>query len=360
MKERIFLTHVLPYNLIAAKGLSFAACNFSFNLMSGGGFDKVYSTMPPYVSGKLSVNNEAYELIYSPLHKMGGILGKLAFIHDQWLVFRRIPNDASLWLYNLCQLNFILVILLRLFKRKVKVNVIELDFTPSPKFSVLGLCLYLMNHSNGMICLAQSQLFVNKNMACLPGVVPLDAGTSPNIIKPDYTFLLSGVLNEPIALLSKVIEAFASTPNFKLYITGSPTNEEVLKKMIEGHHNIIYMGQLPYIKYLKLLDSVTFQLSTRDPLHPDNKCNFPSKIIEALLHNRIVVSTIRYPQLDDARCLDIDADNIKDGLRKIAGLSESELIKYANQSDIVKKQFSPHIWFETMKIIESYEDIYIS
>ena len=355
MKERIFLTHILPYNMIATKGLSFAACNFSFNLMSGGGFDKVYSIMPHYVSGKLSVDNKAYELIYSPLHKKGGIFGKLASIHDQWLVFRRIPNDASLWLYNLCQLNFILVILLRLFKRKVKVNVIELDFTPSKKLSVLGLCLYLMNHSNGMICLAQSQLFVNKNRACLPGVVPLNSGTFPYITKPDYTFLLSGVLTEPIALLSKVIEAFASTPDFKLHITGSPTNEEVLTKMTKDHHNIIYHGQLPFNDYLKILDSVTFQLSTRDPLHPDNMCNFPSKIIEALLHNRIVVSTIKYPQLDDVRCLDIDADNIIDGLRKIAGLPESELIRYANQSDIVKKQFSPLIWLETMKIIESYE-----
>lgn len=346
--------------MITAKRLSFAACNFSFNLMSGGGFDKVYSTMPTYVSGQLSVDDEGFELIYSPLLRKGKTSGILASIHDQWLVFMRIPNDASLWLYNLCQLNFVLVILLRFFKRKVKVNVIELDFTPSRKLSVLGLCLYLMNHSNGMICLAQSKMFRNKNKACLPGVVPLNSGTSPHIAKPDYTFLLSGVLSEPIALLSRVIDAFVSTPDFELHITGSPTNDADLKKMTKGHHNIIYHGQLSFNAYIKLLDSVTFQLSTRDPLHPDNECNFPSKIIEALLHNRIVVSTISYPQLDSLRYIDIDADNIKDDLKKIADLSESEIIKYANQSDIVKKQFSPHIWFETMKKIESYEEIYIS
>ena len=134
-----------------------------------------------------------------------------------------------------------------------------------------------------------------------------------------------------------------------------PTIDADLNELTKDHQNITYHGQLAVNEYLKLLDEVTFQLSTRDPLHPDNMCNFPSKIIEALLHNRIVVSTIRYPQLGNVRCLDIDADNMIDGLREIAKLSDLDLLRYANQSDIVKKQFSPLVWFETMTIIENNE-----
>ncbi len=45
-KYRIFWTCILPDHLIARYGLSFAACNFSYNLMSDCAFDKVYSSMP--------------------------------------------------------------------------------------------------------------------------------------------------------------------------------------------------------------------------------------------------------------------------------------------------------------------------
>jgi hypothetical protein len=43
---RIFQTFLLPDDLVAKYKLSFAAANFSRNLMQGGGFDKVYSLMP--------------------------------------------------------------------------------------------------------------------------------------------------------------------------------------------------------------------------------------------------------------------------------------------------------------------------
>ena len=58
---RIFLTHILPEHLVAEYHLSFAACNFSRNLMSGGGFDKVYSIMPLFVCGEMKIVEPAYD-----------------------------------------------------------------------------------------------------------------------------------------------------------------------------------------------------------------------------------------------------------------------------------------------------------
>lgn len=76
---RIFLTHILPEHLVAEYHLSFAACNFSRNLMSGGGFDKVYSIMPLFVCGEMKTFKEPdNELVYSSLRRKGG--GKISNI----------------------------------------------------------------------------------------------------------------------------------------------------------------------------------------------------------------------------------------------------------------------------------------
>lgn len=60
--QRIFVTHILPSDKILKYNLSVAACNFSFNLIEGNIFDKVFSILPTFVSGKI----EPFEgLIYS-------------------------------------------------------------------------------------------------------------------------------------------------------------------------------------------------------------------------------------------------------------------------------------------------------
>lgn len=73
-KYRIFWTCILPEHLIAQYRLSFAACNFSYNLMSGCAFDKVYSSMPLYVGGEMSkeaFSDKRFELIYDRWRKAG-------------------------------------------------------------------------------------------------------------------------------------------------------------------------------------------------------------------------------------------------------------------------------------------------
>lgn len=72
MNYRIFWTCILPEHLIAEHALSFAACNFSFNLMSGGMFDKVYSSLPLYVSGEMqqeAFEDKRFKLIYDKWRK---------------------------------------------------------------------------------------------------------------------------------------------------------------------------------------------------------------------------------------------------------------------------------------------------
>ncbi len=75
-KYRIFWTCILPEHLIAQYRLSFAACNFSYNLMSGCAFDKVYSSMPLYVGGEMSkeaFSDKRFELIYDRWRTAGTV-----------------------------------------------------------------------------------------------------------------------------------------------------------------------------------------------------------------------------------------------------------------------------------------------
>lgn len=356
MKNRFYRAGVLPESLIKKYRLSFAACNFSFNLMSGGGFDKVFSILPLYVGGEMqqeAYNDSRFELVYDKLRLKRGVWQKLAAFKEQWTVFKLIPKESSLWFYNLNTLNALLFLLLKVFKPSVQLNVIVLDFTPVVSgFGLNWIYLKLINMAHGRICLANSPLFKAKNSVILPGVVPNSDNKYPLIETPNKTFLLSGAINETIAQTSMVLDAFAHLSDCELHVTGTG-DTELVEEYASKYPNIHWHGQLPFNKYLELLHSVTFQLSTRDQKMPENQCNFPSKIIEALLHNRAIVSTIHYPQLDSVKYFEISSDSILEDIRKIASMPSECVNDYVNQGYIVSERFSTKIWNETMTIIEN-------
>lgn len=356
---RIFLTTLLPEHLIGKHNLSFAACNFSRNLMSGGGFDKTYSILPLFVQGEVepeAYQDQGYELIYAKnLRKLGRKLTLLACMVEQWRQFCKIPRGAKVWTYNLTTLSVLTVLLLKLFKPSVQVNVIVLDFTPVQKgLGLNSFFLKFINAAHGNICLANSALFTCKNRVILPGVVPAQCGEEPRITAPNRKFLLSGALNEVIAQVSMVLKVFAQLPNCELHITGTPEDEALIRKYAEQYPHIIYHGKLSFQAYLDLMHSCTYQLSTRDSRYPENQCNFPSKVIEALLHNRIVVSTIDYKQLTGVRYFKVGSnpDVFKENLQQLVGMDNLQLLNYANQGKRVEELFSTEVWNRTMSGIE--------
>lgn len=359
MRQRIFWTCVLPEHLIAVHGLSFAACNFSFSLMSGGVFDKVYSSMPIYVGGEMqpeAFTDRRFTLEYDRWRKKRGICRKLATFKEQYAIFRHIPNGSSVWFYNLNTLNALLFLLLKWFKSSVQLNVIVLDFTPVVKgFGLNQIYLRLINRAHGRICLASSELFCKENSVVLPGVVPSSDEKYPEIKNIKKSFLLSGALSEEISMLPTVLEVFSEMPDCELYITGSRGDEQLIQQYSGKYANIHWYGQLHFKDYLELLHDITFQLSTRDIRYPENQCNFPSKIIEALLHNRIVISTIEYPQLEGVRYITVNPskEGLLNGIKAVTRLMEKDILSYANQGDFVRQRFSCNVWKDYMIRIEN-------
>lgn len=319
----------------------------------------MYSTMPLFVGGEMdkeAFEDGRFELVYDKLRKKGGFWQKFAALKEQWTIFREIPKRSSIWFYNLNVLSALLFVLLKVFKPSVQLNVIVLDYTPAKSWREQNYWyLKLINSANGRICLAHSPLFKQNNSVTLPGVVPAQNEEFPLVVKPAMSFLLSGMLLPEIAQLEMVLKTFAELPQCELHITGTKGDEEMLNEYANKYVNIHWHGQIPYKEYLDLLHSVTFLLSTRDPEMPENQCNFPSKIIESLLHNRIIISTIEYKQIDNIKYFKATSQQefFKQHIDAIAQMSSKFLMEYANQGKKVAEMFSTKVWNETMKMIES-------
>ena len=207
---RYFQSFILPEELVRHYNLSFAAANFTRNLISSGVFDEVISLMPTSVKGDLRLIDElGYNVLYSNWRKRGYLFAKLAIFHEQVMLFRQIRKEDSIWFYNLNLMNSLLFILLRIFKRSVKRQVIVLDFNPGHNWKSQHFWyLKLINRADGLICLADSHLFTCLNQTILPGVVRSHGQKYPPIVTLNKEFLLSGVISQAIASTKMILEAF--------------------------------------------------------------------------------------------------------------------------------------------------------
>lgn len=354
--KRVYVTHIVPREKTIELKVSLSATNFNYNLIDGGIFDKTYSILPAFVTGKHHFeNSNNIEYIYSKWRCKNRIARKLAPLIENILLYRRIEKDTSVWFYNVTTLNVLIMLLLLLFRRRsVQVNLIILDYTPT---EFIHKCfLPIINKCHGRICLSTSKLFNRNNLVNLPGVVPFDGKEHKTTTAINNEFLISGALNENIASTSMLLEAFSKMHECTLHITtGRPDG---YKKLIEPYtakyKNIIFHNTLNDNEFKTLLENVTYIFSTRNPECPENQCNFPSKIIEALLFNKIVISTIHYPQIDGIKYFKVSSklDCFIKEIKDIVSMDKKELIKYANQSQLVKERFNTQVWNEVMLKIE--------
>ena len=358
---RILISHILPKEKALKYNQSIAAHLFCYNLINGNLFDRVYSILPSIHIDRtdLQYSDTRIQVMYSNLRNSRLGLKVAFFIEDIELMFK-IPPKSTIWFYNLNILSVLLFWFLKLFRPSVSLNIILLDYTPGAKgikFLKEKLLSFSINKADGMIQLAINKLFKVKNSMCLPGVVPNDAIFYPKVKRIVPEFLISGVLTDNIAMLTMLLEAFSSMPQVTLHITGRAPDSEIISDYTKKYKNIIYHGLVDYGEYLNILHSIPFLLSTRDPRYPENRCNFPSKIIEALLHNRIIVSTLHYPQLNGIKYYEVPADlsGFKAKLLEIVNIPYDIQITYANQAEDVRRRFNTKVWNESMTKIENKE-----
>lgn len=352
---RYFIAHALPHNLCLKYNTSVASSNFTWPLINSNVFDQCFSILPINVWGNID-DIHMNDLAYNRYLRSSKYFHLLAPIWENIMLFPKIKKGGSVWFYNISILNIVLYFLLKWFKPSVKLNVMILDFmNPEKKSKLDSLILWALNHADGTIRLSNWEQFTCDNSICLPGVVPTDSPEYPRQDAINKSFLLSGLLREDISQINLVIDAFSRLPDVDLYISGFANDEDKIKERCKSYTNIHFLGCIEYNRYTDLLHHVSFVMSMRNPKLVENKCNFPSKIIEAILHNRIIVSTIHYEQLNGLRYFEVSSDcnSLVTDIQRIISLDKEELMLFANQAEYAKKHFSPVAWDMAMKTIES-------
>jgi hypothetical protein len=355
MFKRVFVTHVVPKQLIEKLHVSMAANYFSYNLIDENCFDEIFSLVPTNINDKVIAENSSVTYLQSRFIANSGIFKVLNILLDNVKLFKKISKNSNVWFYNLTHQTIFVFLLLKFFKINTKVFVILLDFTPpTNKFSLQSFIFNQINKSNGIISLTNNNKLLNNNTIVLPGLAPEEKDLKiQNTI--NNTFLLSGILSKN-RCPELILNVFSKFSEYELMITGRIEDEILVEKYINKFKNIKYLGLLGYDDYLKVLEKVTFSINSRDPTYEENNFNFPSKTIEHLLHNKVIISTMEYSELEGIHYFYVKptVDDFMLFFNGLKSIDKSLLIeKYVNQSQKVSELFGVSRWIKSFKELEN-------
>lgn len=350
-KSRCFICSIIPNKFIPTVKASQAANNFCSALIEGNCFDTTVSIIPPAWSNK-DIPKQENHIKYLQSHSKYKIIQNLMLIINNIKAARLVRKKKDIWFYNITKSNILCFIILR-YILHINTYVILLDLTPSKKiFSINKWVPTLLKHSQGVISLSSRIPSSNKNTQYIAGVVPdKNINQSTTQIKKPLSFLFSGVLDNHTGI-DLAINVFKKNPNLHLIISGLG---DISKFHIENCKNIDYKGYLSYNDYLKIYDEVDVCLSLRNPHYQENSYNFPSKILEYFCHGKIVLSTIKYPEINEFSYITCNYNEyeLEKVIKKIAEMDESELNIYSNNKNNLLSFFSTQYWANTFNLIES-------
>lgn len=108
----------------------------------------------------------------------------------------------------------------------------------------------------------------------------------------DIIFLYAGTL-EPVTGIDLLLDAFdgLSGHQFQLWISGKGSLLETVKGAAKKDGRIRYLGCPCYKEYLNNLERADILINPRNMALPENRNNFPSKIMEYLATGKEIIST---------------------------------------------------------------------
>lgn len=345
--SRLFICSVVPNEYIVTLKASQAANNFCNRLIDGNCFDNIYSLLP--ISYNILPHKDNKITYFA--NKGTNVPSKLfGFLINTINVVKKAKNYDDIWFYNINNSNAFVFLLLKIFFRK-RQFVIMADYTPSNNiFSFQYFIGKLINIADGIISLSSRSCFkFKRNQKIIPGIID-DKMLFDNVNKNNkIVFLFSGTLSKTTGF-EMALKTFSKIPQAQLYISGNGSFVDDYAYF----KNIHFMGNLEYDKYLELLNSSTVCLNFRDPMLAENNNNFPSKILDYFSRGKIVLSTIRYPEINGANYLycSFNETSIISIVNKILKMPISELERFSNNKDFLKKNFSLSTWKKAFKTIE--------
>lgn len=357
----IFVTQLVPHNEVKnVKGIVQAALNFSHSIIDAIKPFQVYALLPLTEKKTQSFtfeynNTTAVQCRAFPHNKAFRVFN---VIIENIIIIKHIifKNQNDIWFYNLSFHNIICFIILKFFFRK-KCFILLADF--SPEFISSKIFLSIMRYADGIISLSSKTKYFfpkHKNFVINPGIINLRGiVTTKRDSFNKSQFLFAGSLN-PHAGIDLALKTFSILPKYDLFISGEGNTEEYIKQMSAKFENIHYLGFLDYKSYLEILGSIDIVLNLRNPEYIENEYNFPSKILEYFINNKLLISTLKYETIDENLYYysEYKEESLKKTIEKIVQ-TDYEYIeqKLKNANNYVLTNFSFDQWNKLVKKVEA-------
>lgn len=347
--KRCFICSIVPNNLVKILRASQASNNFCNSLINNIEFNKILSIWPPTykIDENINLNENIYYIINKGKNPISNIF--YYFICNLQIAYKARLFE-KIWYYNLCKTNLLSYIILKFFLYK-KIYIILADHTPGKKFSLQYFIEWMIKNSTGIINLSARSMIKNKHQKTIAGIMPICKISNLITSTIKYKFLFSGTLSK-VTGFEMALAVFKDLPNLELYITGLGT----IPKEYEQYSNIHFLGMLDYNEYINILNSIDFCLNFRNPYLLENNNNFPSKVLEYFSNNKIVISTIDYPELKDFKYFKCtyNKNDILQTIHNIINMPKNDLQNYKDNRQALINNFSEKKWEENITYIEKF------
>ena len=232
--------------------------------------------------------------------------------------------------------------------------VLCLDYKPSKYFFSISYLIFLLTKkSKGIISLSSRTNLKHKKFNFIPGIHAefCNSFKQEQFFNKTLTFLMSGTLSESNGI-SLALKSFSKLKDCKLIISGRGC-EKIAMKYAAKYSNIKYLGYQSYDNYLETLNEIDICLSLRNPNYEENKHNFPSKIFEYFATQKLIISTIDYPEIKNFNYLKAHytEESLISVIRNI-NLSEIKNITAVNYK-ILQNTMNLEAWNEAIKKMEN-------
>ena len=231
--------------------------------------------------------------------KTGTISRITGFFRYQWKLFRLLRDMDYVLLYNYYWIHYGILGLARFFG--VRTALIVADHSgPESHTSLVRRILARWTERDyrrfdALIFLSHHfyEQFPHPHKLFFPGAVCMaDYAGFRYRKKEKCQFLYSGLLNEVtgIDLYLKAIR-LVNMPNVEFVFTGRGPLEKAVREAAQQDARIVYHGFVSREEYYGLLAGADIVVNPRNMALPENKNNFPSKVMEYLASGNIVIST---------------------------------------------------------------------
>ena len=360
---RAFISQMIPQDSLSRETqASQAANNFCMNFINAVNIDLAIFLIPIFVKNKIAFKYNftiPYKIVQSRIfpQKYLGVFFNLIIENIKLFKIIRVQKIQNIWFYNLTIHNAISFILIKwIIKRKC--FILFADSTPiKKKYDINRFINWLILKSDGIISLSHKSDFIKNhtNLSLLSGIIGKNQYVIQNRKINRKDILFSGYLRSH-AGIHLALETFVKNSDLNLIVTGRGDEEKLVQAYSVQNSNIKYLGFLEFNDYLNLLNNVDIVLNLRDPFNQENLYNFPSKMIESLIQKKVVVSTIKYPQIaeDVYFYTPYDTESLLNTLLKILELDDATLNKIMDKSHLfASRSFSAEAWLNVVNKVEN-------